>query len=531
VTAAVSLDGSSRSEVAAARPKRDWAAPLLVGVVVLGLGLALIDALPVGGMFDDAMYVILAKSIASGQGLRWLNLPGAPVATHFPPGYPALLAVLWTWFPRFPANVLAFKAANAVLLGAAAAGTLVFARNRLGFSRAAAVALTLAGAVAVPVLYLSTQVLSEPLFLALLLPALLMAERVAERDARVVDVAALGMFIGLVTLVRSQGIAIIGALGLVLLMRRRVRDAVVFGGAALATMLPWQLWVRAHPYAPSTVVGGNYQPYVTWLIDGYRNGGPAVAWSTLAGTWREVRGMVAVYTAMSTPHWMRLAAATAVLLFAIAGVRSFWRRAPVTTVFLLAYVAIVFLWPWAPARFIWGVWPLVILLIAAAVADVAAARPSAPVWRAARVVALACAALLAVGYVRVNAIGYRHRWWTSIPATNARALRSVILWTRDRASPSAVIATSMEPAVYLYTGRQAIPSAKFIVRDFFRPPGVSESADDLRAILSTYHVDAVALITADSLRTAIQSMAAGRSPELVPGDSLDDGRIYLPARR
>ena len=33
-----------------------------------------------------------------------INMPGAPHATHFPPGYPLLLAALWKLLPSFPDN-------------------------------------------------------------------------------------------------------------------------------------------------------------------------------------------------------------------------------------------------------------------------------------------------------------------------------------------------------------------------------------------------------------------------------------------
>src|ERR1051325_3241314 len=88
---------------------RPWMMTLLVGAAVLAVGVALVDGLPVGVTNDDGMYVILAKSLATGHGYRWLNLPGAPAATHFPPGYPAMLALLWLIAPRLPANVVLLK--------------------------------------------------------------------------------------------------------------------------------------------------------------------------------------------------------------------------------------------------------------------------------------------------------------------------------------------------------------------------------------------------------------------------------------
>src|SRR5690242_18227875 len=144
---------------------RPWVLTLLVGAAVLAVGAALLDRLPVGVTNDDGMYVILAKSLATGQGYRWLNLPGAPQATHFPPGYPAVLALLWLVLPAFPANVVLFKLANAVFMAVAAAATFSLARRRLLLSDAAAAALTLGATLAIPMLTLSTIVMSEALFL------------------------------------------------------------------------------------------------------------------------------------------------------------------------------------------------------------------------------------------------------------------------------------------------------------------------------------------------------------------------------
>src|SRR6184192_2294375 len=81
-------------------------APSLAAAIAIAAGLVAVNGLPVGGFFDDAFYVILAKSLATGHGYRNLNLPGAPFASHYPPGYPLFLSALWRLWPTFPANVM-----------------------------------------------------------------------------------------------------------------------------------------------------------------------------------------------------------------------------------------------------------------------------------------------------------------------------------------------------------------------------------------------------------------------------------------
>ena len=78
---------------------------VLVAAVALAIALVAVPNWPAGVFQDDGIYVILGKALATGEGYRYLNLPGAPYATHYPPGYPLFLALLWRVSPQFPQNV------------------------------------------------------------------------------------------------------------------------------------------------------------------------------------------------------------------------------------------------------------------------------------------------------------------------------------------------------------------------------------------------------------------------------------------
>ncbi|MEW5916587.1 MAG: hypothetical protein AB1762_09285, partial [Gemmatimonadota bacterium] len=95
--------------------RRDtWCALILGAIATIAVTLA-ITPHPVGVFQDDGAYVVLAKALAQGDGYRYISLPNAPGATHFPPLYPLFLAGLWKIGPDFPANVQFFKLANAGL--------------------------------------------------------------------------------------------------------------------------------------------------------------------------------------------------------------------------------------------------------------------------------------------------------------------------------------------------------------------------------------------------------------------------------
>ena len=74
---------------------------LLVAIAALVLLVAILTVTPwpVGAFQDDAIYTVLAKALATGEGFRLINLPGSPHNTHYPPGYPLVLAALWKLWP------------------------------------------------------------------------------------------------------------------------------------------------------------------------------------------------------------------------------------------------------------------------------------------------------------------------------------------------------------------------------------------------------------------------------------------------
>ena len=212
-------------------------APVIAGLVTCIAAVLAIGPWPVGIFQDDGIYVILAKSLATGEGYRYLNLPGAPNATHFPPGYPLLLALLWKASPAFPANVALFKFANAALLGLAAAAACRFAMTRLAWGPVVALVTVLLFTVCAHVLLIGVTVMSEPLFLVLLFASLLSAERAVEEPSwRNVLVATL---VGaLLAYVRTLGLLVCAVTSLAV-------GAAVAVGVHLATREPQSGWAVA----------------------------------------------------------------------------------------------------------------------------------------------------------------------------------------------------------------------------------------------------------------------------------------------
>jgi hypothetical protein len=491
-----------------------------------------LDAFHVGVFHDDAMYVILGRALATGQGYRYLNLPGAPVASHFPPGYPLLLALVWRVAPDFPANVVVFKLLNAVFLCASAVIVMLLVRERLGSSRWA-IATGLATAISVPLLVLVTMVLSEPFFLALLLATLVVAERFVcrpdgsaptEGPALARSALALGVFVGALTLVRSHGIALVPAICLLLARRRRWRDAVIFTACTLAVLVPWQWWNTVHAGALPAPLRGNYGTYVGWWVLGFREMGPAMIRDTLMRTVPETTAML---TSLFSPargtvaHAITLVALVAVLA---AGARTLARRAPVTLLFLFFYIALVLVWPFAPSRFVWGIWPLLLFVLAAAGCSIGSADLR---WPAPARATLAVLLLwLGFGYSAYELRAARGGWWASISRAADRRIAPAIAWTLANTSPNDVIAAEDEGAIFLYAGRRAVPVASFTAAHYLRvrSPEV-EAKEGLEPLLATYPLRAV-LVGSQATFDAAEYLTKRPVPLLAHREQFDGGAVF-----
>jgi hypothetical protein len=459
---------------------------VLVAALALASGLAVVDTYPVGVVHDDAMYVILARALASGEGYRFLNLPGAPPATHFPPGYPALLALVSWIAPAFPVNVVVFKALNALFLAVAAVLVARFARERAvgdGWS----LALGGATAVSIPLLVLGSMVLSEPLFLALLLALLPALESLVEGRASAVRLVSLGAAIAACTLVRSHGIALVPAVVVALALRRRWRDALVVGGAAAACLLPWQLWSAVHAGRLPAPLLGNYDSYVAWWVRGFRVAGPGMIPDTLAKTVPETLGMLAVLFSPLRGGAAHTATLVALGALAVVGTWSLRRRMPVTLLFVAIYLAIVLVWPFNPSRFVWGVWPLLLLVVLAGAH--AAAMGAGGFARPACIALLASFAWVLIGYGAYELRGIRGSWWSSIARSNTARIAPAVQWARENTEAGDVLAAEDEGAIYLYTGRTAVPVFSFTTAQYLRDHSAAENATaGLGPILAAYPV-------------------------------------------
>jgi hypothetical protein len=498
--------------------------PIVVVAVVLLVAILTISPSPVGSFEDDGIYTVLARSLASGEGFRFTNLPGSPNATHYPPGYPFVLSLLWRVSPDFPENVAMLKFANAIFLALAALGTFLFARSRLSMSTHTAGTAAVLSTISIVVLYVTGLVLSEPLFIALLIPALLCAEQCADTGA-VREAAVAGTLLGALALVRTLGALAIPASVLVLVARRKFRAALVLGGVATMVLAPWQVWQSLHAHEIAPVLSGKYGAYGPWMSEGYTSEGFSFALQIIA---RNIQGIVGMNGYMFMPlriEWLRITALIIATGFCVAGAIACVRRMPVSVVFLAFYVLTILVWPFDANRFLWAIWPLLVLVVWQGVVRLWRWRPSTTRLTLLRPVLLTLALLPAGGFLVYNARGYRGAWWSSIQTATAKQVGPIVQWVSLHTQPGDVIATEHDLVVHLYSGRRATPVSTSLPRHRVRPQTPAEGLEALRQILAIYEPRFI-IVTAQQNIASAESLLGAHPPTLRRLGDLANARVY-----
>lgn len=505
------------SDVPLVRSRTAWLPPVLISLLVALVAQWATAPYVVGVFHDDGIYALLARSIASGQGFHYAHLPGAPAATHYPPLYPLLLGAVWRLAPDFPGNLSVLLSLNAVLIAMAAVGAWRFAGTRLGWSPSWCLTAAVATSLTSPTLALSGALLSESLFIALLWPALIAGERVIEsRDpVRLVTAA---LLVGMLMLVRTHGVALMAAVVLLLVARGRWKVALAFAAITEGVQVPWQLWSHWATPRLAGPLEGAYGSYIGWFVDGLRDGGATFVLATARVNAIECWMLLRDRVALGPSDAVVTIAALLLLVGIICGAWSLVEKARVTIAFLLCYIGILLVWPYAPWRFLWCVWPLV-LVLAFEGARTLWARPGHR-----RIGVALGAALPVLAVMRTELHAYANREWRA-PARRASAqIAPVVQWVRTHTTAADVVLSEGEQIVSLYTGRRAAPPVSFTAREYISTPGADGGGTRLGAMLSAVPSRYALIVTPQVMHDA--DALANAHPGLKRIDTVRDVAVY-----
>ncbi len=389
----------------AGRLSADARIGLALASLHLFLGFLLYDpTLFPGG--DNAGYMILGEALASGQGYRDIYLPFGPLHTKYPPLYPLLLAV---FAPLGSLQLL--KLTSLVLTTLAVWLTYRLADRLVGRGPAVVAAALLA--LSPVLLEYSHFVLSEALFVVLVVTSLLWIERAAQGSTAeegrhgISPALLLGLAAaGAAFLTRTAGLPLLAAAVLFFAFERRPRRFALATAVAFASAGGWwlyQRWASAAPgadvsqptYLKEMLLRNPYDPAagsagpVDLAVRAIEN-----LWSyisdilprSLAGGWSSVPGGEGVLTALGL--------AIAGLAF-VGWVRRSMSRLGPAELFTVLYAIMLALWPpvWTDQRFLLPLLPLLLAYAASGASELG--RRLTAGREGARTPALAMGALVA----------------------------------------------------------------------------------------------------------------------------------------
>ena len=489
-------------------PKARTLAILLVALLPsVYLAWSLRDMQHLGFYHDDTLYLVSAKSLATGQGYRIASLPGQPFQTKYPPLYPALLAVIWKLAPPFPANLPYATLFQWLLLPLYVAMVWRFLRKyglEVGESRL----LTAMAALSPVAVIFTFSVMPELLFTALLLASIVLAEQASEQTGRWWLAALAGLCGGLAYLTKSAAMPLLFTAPLCFAFRKQWRNAVLFVAAMAPSLAAWQIWASSQTSKSWDLVTLYYTNYVGFQVYNVPvRDLPLVMWQNLDGMLRGAGKLLLwdVPAGSKNIEWV-------IAIAAIAGIVRLTRRNrklqyPIAA---LGMSGILLIWHYTPdQRFVFPLYPLLlaglwtevknmwsVLLLSwrkATVADRGAVFVGAGM-----LASLALFITISTGYGLFQFLpdlfnGYRADFETRKPAYQ---------WIAANAPAAAAVFAYDDPLLYLYTGRKAcgmpIPTKFFYHND---DAGIDRLLHTIPDFARQYGLDYALLTHADSIAT------------------------------
>jgi hypothetical protein len=468
-----------QGDASAAAPAGRWASLVPWLALPIGIALALLFARRpdvAGLMHDDGVYLSMAREISAGHGPVDGHVP-APVRTaRFPPLHPLVLALesaLLGVPAQGLANVHRLIAFNAVWVALALGLFLRWLIVRRGWPPALALAAGLATFALPQVLGHAQQLMSEPLFTALLLAAVVRLDGVGGDPAGATPraLAATGLLCGLLPATRSAGaaLAFAAAAYVVAVTRtvepaRRTRARLAFAAGVVVPWIAAALWstisVHADPeLARSGLLG---PPYSALLPKGSGELLQVVSLNVVrfADCFLKVvlPRLPAADETGAGPFALRVA--TIVALASLSGIAfRTRRRRPATSVawLLCGYGLLLLPWPFADTRFLVPVAPLAIAWIGEG-----AAAPFARVVRrwprlagVATFVALAAWNAPETGALFREEGGTASRFGVAVPLA---PIEQAADWLARSTAPGDVFAATLDPTLHFLSGRPGVSS-------------------------------------------------------------------------
>jgi hypothetical protein len=483
-----------RTETARGNP---WLKPAAIICVVLFVAVYWLRLDKVFGMMlDDAWYLVLAKSLATGQGYTLINSPTPGIVPIYPPAFPFLLSLLYRLSPQFPENLWLLKSLSVVAM--LVTGWAIYSYLTRERRQPPMLALGIAAATVFcpSLVFLATSaVMSECLFLLCLVLTVMFIERGVQQwqqgmDRNWVRYLLPGAFFAATAyLTRSAAIAMLAAVVLYLLKKRLLKPAVIFVVVVGVIAGPWVIYSRKHAPGPAQMAEVNNYiivPYTKqfWQnIAGFEVYGETTAGQlparTLGKAW-EIFGtdigrtiVAPVFEALTaTQNWIERTGNAALvlslllsLLTVIGFIHAARREATLAEFVVFFSFLMIVIWPGELFRQVLPFLPFLLFYLALSVESMRGFYPGlkalgspAARWKA---MGLLIGAILAINLygnavylIKMSGSPLERPVSGRVFEENEELLK----WVRDHVPNDGAIATANPPLVYLLTGHKTVGS-------------------------------------------------------------------------
>jgi hypothetical protein len=418
----------------------------------------------VGLLHDDGVYVSMAREIAAGHGPVDGHAPPTAPQTRFPPLHPLVLAaesaLVGAGGPGL-AGAHRLIAMNALWLSLALFLFLQWLVRRRGWPAAVALSAGLAAFTLPEFVGHAQHAMSEPLFTALLMLALLLIDGVGG-GAGWRRLLLAGASCGLLPVARTAGSVFVAAALLVVLLRtRRLRATALFAAAAASPWILGAIWsalsIRSVPPVPDSPLFG--PPYLS-LVPKSLGGVLQVAGMNVLKLGDDL--LITLLPGVPPgrgdavgPFLLRVALLAGMALLAGVALR---RRASALPWLLGAYALMLLPWPCADTRLIAPVAPLAVAWLGEGAAALTGTRGSGRGGAA-----VATAALLGLaGWNAPTTIDRVHGTPGAAPFFGSEiplaGIEEAAAWLERSTAPDEVFAGTLDSTLFLLSGRRGVSS-------------------------------------------------------------------------
>ena len=354
--------------------KSRWCFPTVMMTLLVLQSLCLDSYLDTGG--DNALYIILARSLAEGNGYRLANTPDNLPFAKAPPAFPIMLAPLTLLDGN---NLRLLKLSSVASFWLALLPLYYLVRPALGVPGARVLILL---SITNPWLFrYANTVRPEGLYLLFSLATLALFARSNDRSAQsLVTLSLAALCAALAFLTRSIGVSLMLALLVVLARRRHWQGALATVAVYVVALAPWLVYswglpaeIRQNNYLRDLfATGGDSHGFTALITQPVHLGHLALKnLPTYIDSWAgallyaptRFLSLTAQYVpAFSLVPYLLGLAVLASLLWGIW--RSLRREVDPLAVYLVGYMVICLVWPWQGEKFIVPVIPVALFFLA-----------------------------------------------------------------------------------------------------------------------------------------------------------------------